>query len=59
MLTFAYKVVGWVWQNAYVITRFTKKGQVPSLDISWECRTFDGMSALIYYVASRDLVFAA
>ena len=25
MLTFAYKVGGWVWQNAYVIIRITKK----------------------------------
>ena len=25
MLMFAYKVGGWVWQNAYVITRITKK----------------------------------
>ena len=27
MLTFAYKVGGWVWQNAYVIIRITKKDQ--------------------------------
>ena len=25
MPMFAYKVGGWVWQNAYVITRITKK----------------------------------
>ena len=30
MLTFAYKVGGWVWQNAYVITRITKEGQMDS-----------------------------
>ena len=28
MLMFAYKVGGWVWQNAYVITRITKKDQM-------------------------------
>ena len=28
MLTFAYKVGGWVWQNAYVITKITKKDQI-------------------------------
>ena len=27
-LTFAYKVGKWVWQNAYVITRITKKDQM-------------------------------
>ena len=25
MLMFAYKVGGWVWQNAYVVTRIAKK----------------------------------
>ena len=25
MLMFAYKVGGWIWQNAYVITRIAKK----------------------------------
>ena len=28
MLTFAYQVDGWVWQNTYVITRITKKDQM-------------------------------
>ena len=28
MLMFAYKVGGWVWQNAYVITKITKKDQI-------------------------------
>ena len=32
MLTFAYKVAGWVWQNAYVILRFPRFPENDQID---------------------------
>ena len=39
MLTFAYKVGGWVWQNAYVIIRISLKSpNWPQIKTAWVCK---------------------